>query len=107
KNPYGVLPVVKLGNLTPLASDTDRQKRIEEFVRTFASIVIRQSDGAASQVPVIQPGDPDAADKLDAILKLNPVSRRLEISEALSDDARALGCAYVTSEEHPAATYLG
>lgn len=109
KNPYGVLPIVKLGNLSPLASDTDRQKRIEEFVRSFASIVIRQSDGAASQVPVIQPGDPDAADKLDAILKLNPVSRRLEVSAVFVEDysIRALGCAYVTSETHPAATYLG
>jgi hypothetical protein len=106
KNPYGVLPVVKLGSLAPLASDTDREKRIEEFVRNFASVVIRQSDGAAVHVPVIQPGDPEAADKLEAILKLNPVSRRLEVAEVLSDDAKALGCAYVTSEAHPAATYF-
>ena len=94
KNPYGVLPVVKLGNLTPLATDTDKQKTIESFVRNFALIVGFQAQGAAVNVPVIEPGDPDAADKLEAILKLNPVSRRLEVAEALSDDARALGCAY-------------
>jgi len=107
KNPYGVLPVVKLGNLTPLAGDTDHQKRIEAFVRNFALIVGLQAQGAAVNVPVIEPGDPEAANKLEAILKLNPVSRRLEVAEVLSDDARALGCAYVTSQQHPAATYLG
>ena len=108
KNPYGVLPVVKLGNLTPLASDTDRQRRIEEFVRNFALIISNQSQGAAASVPVIQPGDSDAAEKLEAILKLNPVSRRLEVLAVMVEDysVRALGCAYVTSEAHPAATYL-
>ena len=103
----GFFPVVKLGNLTPLASDTDHQKRIEAFVRNFALVLGLQAQGASVHVPVIEPGDPRAADKLEAILKLNPVSRRLEVAEALSDDTRALGCAYVTSEEHPAATYLG
>ena len=100
-------PVVKLGNLTPLASDTDDQKRIEAFARNFALVLGLQAQAASVHVPVIEPGDPGAADKLEAILKLNPVSRRLEVAEALSDDTRALGCAYVTSEEHPAVTYLG
>jgi hypothetical protein len=109
KNPYGVLPVVKLGDLTSLASDTDNRNRIEEFVRNFALIVNNQSQSAAANVPVIEPGDPDAVDKLEAVLKLNPVSRRLEVLAVMVEDytVRALGCAYVTSEAHPVATYLG
>jgi hypothetical protein len=106
KNPYGVLPVVKLGALAPLASDTDRQQRIEAFMRNFALIVGTEAQSAASSVPVIEPGDPDAADKLEAILKLNPVSRRLEVGTVLQHGAKALGCAYVTSDAHPAAAYL-
>ena len=60
-------------------------------------------------MPVIEPGDPEAVDKLEALLKLNPVSRRLEVLAVMVEDytVRALGCAYVTSEAHPVATYLG
>ena len=109
KNPYGVLPVVRLRDLSSLASDTDNQKRIEEFVRNFALIVNNQSQSAAATVPVMEPGDPEAVDKLEAILKLNPVSRRLEVLAVMVEDytVRALACAYVTSEAHPVATYLG
>ena len=52
------LPVVKLRDLTSLASDTDNRKRIEEFVRNFALIVNNQSQMLAANVPVIEPGDP-------------------------------------------------
>lgn len=107
KNPYGILPVVALERLDPLSSDTDTEKRIEEFVRNFAGVLGSQAEAAAdSLVPVIRPGDPDATTKLEAILKLNPVSRRVEVGTVGKNDLKALGCAYVTSKAHPAETYL-
>ena len=107
KNPFGVLPVTALAGLTPLASDGDHVNRIEGFIRDFAAVIVDQSQPAADAlVPLIEPGDPQAADKLDAILKLNPVSRRIEVSTVGQSDARALGCAYVTSAAHPVADYL-
>jgi hypothetical protein len=108
KNPYGILPVVHLESLKPLSSDADTAKRIEAFVRTFAGTLGAAAEAAAdTAVPVLRPGDPDAATKLETILKLNPVSRRVEVATAGRDDFRALGCAYVTSPAHPVAVYLG
>lgn len=107
KNPYGILPIVDLNGLTPLSGDTDSEKRIEEFVRSFATELGAMGEAAAdATVPVLRPGDPDAAAKLEAILKLNPVSRRIEVGTAGRNDAKALGCAYVTSNAHPAKQYL-
>ena len=106
KNPYGVLPVLDLASVSPLSSDSKNEERIEGFVRTFARIVVNVANATAAQsVPVIQPGDPESAAKLEAILELNPVSRRLEVGTGGSE-AHALGCAYVTSQEHPVEQYL-
>ena len=107
KSPYGVLPLTHLGKLTPLASDTDNEKRIETFVRDLAMVVGQESQAAAqATVPVLQPGDPDAETKLEAILKLNPVSRRLEVNTVGFPDARGIGCPYVTGAAHPVLEYL-
>jgi hypothetical protein len=106
KNPYGILPIIKLGGLSALASDTDRQQRIEAFLRDFSMIVIQQSQAAAAAVPVLEPEDPDGAAKLEAILKQNPVSRRLSVSTVGQSGFKALGCAYVTNKTHPVSVYL-
>ncbi len=107
KSPYSVLPLVQLDGMTPLASDTDNEKRIETFVRDFAMAVGRESQTAAqATVPVLQPGDPDAERKLEVILKLNPVSRRLEVNTVGFPDARGIGCPYVMSAAHPVLEYL-
>ena len=108
KNPYGVLPVIDLDGLTRLASDTDTEASIEAFIRNFATTIINASQAAAdATVPVLQPGDPNAEAKLEAILKLNPVSRRVEVATVGTQDVQALGCSYVTNNTHPAAQYLG
>jgi hypothetical protein len=107
KNPYGVLPIVDLDALGTLASDTETEQRIEGFVRDFAAVVGKEAAASAdATVPVLQPGDPDAAPKLEAILKVNPVSRRLDVGTVGANDVRALGCAYVTSTAFPVAQYL-
>jgi hypothetical protein len=55
---------------------------------------------------VIAPGDPDVADKLQEILKLNPVSRRLDVADTGSDATKALGCAYVANTDWQPTDYL-
>ena len=60
KNPYGVLPIVDLASLVPLASDSADEKKIETFVRDLARIGIATARLAASSLPVIAPGDQDA-----------------------------------------------
>ncbi|RWC50480.1 MAG: hypothetical protein EOS55_00670 [Mesorhizobium sp.] len=107
KNPFGVLPVISTAALEPLASDGVNARRIEKFIRDFASLIINQSQRSADAlVPVLQPGDPQASEKLEAILKQNPVSRRIEVSTVGQANAKALGCAYVDSQKHLAAEYL-
>lgn len=107
KSPYGLLPVAVLTDLAPLASDTDAEKQIESFVRGLVSVVEQEAQSSAdATVPVLQPGDPNGSAKLETILKLNPVSRRLEVSTVGVPDSKALGCAYVTSATHPVAEYL-
>ena len=108
KNPYGILPVVDLERLRPLASDGKAERRVEEFIRTFAAVLGAESAAAAdAAVPVLRPGDPDAAATLQSILELHAVSRRVEVGTVGRDDARAIGCAYVSSPSQPAAQYLG
>ena len=107
KNPYGLLPVVHLKSLKPLSSDSKNQRAIEEFVRVYAEVLGDAAQAAAdTTVPVIRPGDLDAATKLEAILKLNPVSRRVDVGTPGQGNFKALGCEYITSQSHPAATYL-
>jgi hypothetical protein len=107
KNPYGLLPVTALGGLKPLASDNANVKKIETFIRDFASLVIDGGQRAADElVPVIEPSDPAAAEKLEDILKQHPVSRRIEVSSAGQADSRVLGCAYVNNDAHPVSQYL-
>ena len=107
KNPYGLLPIIDLDTLGALASDTETQRRIEGFVRDFAKILGTEAEkAAASTVPILEPGDPQATAKLEAILKLNAVSRRVEVGTAGVNDVKPLGCAYVTSVAHPVSQYL-
>jgi hypothetical protein len=107
KNPYGVLPIVHLESLTPLGSDAQTEQTVEAFVRTFAEVLGAQAEAAAdATVPVLHPGDPNAAATLETILKLNPVSRRVDVGTQGQSDFRGLGCPYVTGPVRPAAAYL-
>jgi hypothetical protein len=107
KNPYGVLPVTTVGAIEPFAFDAADDARIDALLKTFL-IAARGAllDPPEAAAPVIAPGDPDIADKLEQILKLNPVSRRLDVADVGSEAMRALGCAYVANSTWQPATYL-
>jgi hypothetical protein len=107
KNPYGILPVTTVGDIEPSAFDTAVEARIDQLIKTFlAAARPALLDPAHAAPPVIAPGDPDVADKLEQILKLNPVSRRLDVADTGSDVTRALRCSYVASAAWQPANYL-
>jgi hypothetical protein len=57
-------------------------------------------------VPVLEPDDPLASDKLDDILRLNSVSRRIDMADTGSGESAALGCPYVAGVDYAPADYL-
>jgi hypothetical protein len=107
KNPYGILPVTPVGEIEPSAFDAADEARIDLLLKTFL-LAARAALLDPTQVapPVIAPGDLDAADKLEQILKLNPVSRRLDVADTGSDATRAPRCPYVASAAWQPADYL-
>lgn len=107
KNPYGILPVTRVSDVEPFAFDTPDEARIDALLKKFLGAArTALLDPAQPPVPVIAPGDPDVADKLQEILKLNPVSRRLDVADTGSDATKALGCAYVANTDWQPTDYL-
>ncbi|HEX2339452.1 MAG TPA: hypothetical protein VHI98_03145 [Vicinamibacterales bacterium] len=107
KNPYGLLPVTRVSDVEPFAFDTADERRIDALLKTFLGTTRNGLlDPSRPPPPVIAPGDPDVANKLAEILKLNPVSRRLDIADTGSPATRALGCPYVASADWQPSDYL-
>lgn len=107
KNPYGLLPVTRVADLESFAFDTPDEARIDALLKKFLDAARGALlDPSLPSPPVIAPGDPDAAAKLAEILKLYPVSRRLDVADTGSDATKALGCSYVASADWQPSAYL-
>jgi hypothetical protein len=105
-NPYGVLPVTRLAELE--ASDKDATDgAMVQFLAEYA-LFLRGALApvADQQVPVITPGDVDAAAKLEQTLKFSSVSRRIDVADRGSSDTAPVGCPYVDHPDHRPANYL-
>jgi hypothetical protein len=107
KNPYGVLPITSVNDLEPSAFDTADEARIDALIKKYLTAT-RDSllDPSRAPPPVIAPGDPDVAAKLGEILKLNSVSRRVDVADTGTDSTKALRCAYVTGADWNPSDYL-
>ena len=73
------------------ACQRHRDRNANRSVRSQLRDRDREQGGktaADATVPVLQPGDPEAETKLEAILKLNPVSRRLEVGTVGTNDVQ-------------------
>lgn len=107
KNPYGILPVTRVADVEPFAFDTPDEARIDGLLKKFLGAArTALLDPAQAPPPVIAPGDPDVAEKLEDILKVNAVSRRLDVADTGSDATKALRCAYVANPDWQPADYL-
>lgn len=112
---YGVLPMTKVAGFE-FATEADLGREEKQVLGTLA-VVARQARDflpgyARSVVPVLKPDDPAASDKLEQILKQNPVSKRIEVydDDVANEEAKAVGCPYVQALRPPAgqdaASYL-
>ncbi len=105
--PYGVLPVSKpkASPQRPVAH-LNSNDAIEQYLQRTSSFargwLLRDSEAGPSP---IQPGDVETSEKLEAALKLSAVSKRVDVSES-QEEARPIGCPYVTHKNHRPAGYL-
>lgn len=107
----GVLPISKISELDPPESGADTAEgKVHDFLKLFATVGRALLPSIADRrVPVIEPGDPDAPDKLFDILGVTRVSKRIDVVDTGANaDPKALGCAYVdgASRRSKAARYL-
>jgi len=94
-NPFGLLPVTPLDELNT-GHDDSTTASVQSFLRGFAAAASRVLPKIAdSALPIIKPGDPAAASKLEAILKTHRVSSRIEVGDHGSSKTASIGCPYV------------
>lgn len=110
---YGLLPLADVAALTPAkdAGFTPDQQRVFGTLSVAAQQAALWLPLVANvAVPVLRPDDPSASDKLEAILKTNPVSKRIDVFDSAADarKPRAIGCPYVqgVAAEKKADSYL-
>jgi hypothetical protein len=108
-NAYGIAPITDVGAYMPAAGADEIEAKVHGFLARYAAIVRQFAPPHAERVvPVIEPGDPAASDKVAQILKTNRTSVRVNIAVEGSEKTSSLGCPYVagaTPSRRPA-TYL-
>jgi|GEM_PF-2847474 len=99
----GILPVTKLLELS-FENDSDDNSIIElknrlKFYAWGQNFLSHYHN--INHSPVIAPGDPEGASKLDDILKQNRVSKRLDVGDTAKDDGKSarIACPYVTGKQ--------
>lgn len=108
QNPYGLLPLTNVAKVAVADTNTNA-KAVQEFLRDYAVFARGMLPTyAETVVPRLEPGDPEAAAKLEALLKNNPVSRRIDVADGGLGSSTSIGCPYVAGVEpqHQPATYL-
>lgn len=112
ENAMGVLPITKIHDFRAAElGQGEAARKVHHFLALYSRFNRAFLPGAADEtVPVIQPADPDSADKLFDILSTTRVSKRLDVSGvgADMDKISGLGCPYVdgTRAQFRAKTYL-
>ncbi len=104
-NAYGVLPITNVLELeSPDAGEVgEEQRNVHDFLRAFSFLSRAFLPGQADRtVPVIEPADPAASDKVEQILKTNRVSTRVDVADVGATTARAVTCPYVTGSAREA-----
>lgn len=106
-NPYGVLPLTDVGALEPHGEPDSVEQAISGVLSTYAAAYLRSEALHAAQVVTrIEPNEPRLADKLEAIFRQLPTSRRLLVAGLGQRDAAPLGCGYVVGPGYEPEEYL-
>lgn len=100
-NAYGILPVSTDDASVIIDNDfDDTERKYANFIRGYANGVgTLLSTGSEARTLRLEPGDPDASDKLIDILKTSQSSRRLDVSDEGADAVAGLACPYVAGKE--------
>ena len=108
----GVLPVTKVFDLQfPDQKVESSEHKVHRFMRLYSTIGRTISSSVfAGKNHIVEPGDPKAAEKLNEILTVNRVSKRIDVYDQKKNDGETspLGCPYVTGPQntHKPAQYL-
>ena len=107
-NPFGMLPMTDVAELE--TEDASRlAASVQGFLKSYAAFARGFLPGyAEGVVPVFTPEDSGAAGKLEAILKSNRVSRRVDVADVGASGTAPIGCPYVAGTTPPTKpeTYL-
>lgn len=100
-NAFGMLPMTDISELA-----TEDASHIATSVRGFLKSYAAFARGllpayAEGLAPVLAPDDAGAAGKLEAILKSNPVSRRVDVADIGAAGTAPIGCPYVAGTTPP------
>lgn len=106
--PFGILPIVAPAQVTAPAGMVESRRRAFGFVSKLGSTGVEALADVALQQPVIEPGATDNRERLDQILRLNAVAKRIDVLDAASEDPkrRAMRCPLVEGPDHAPADYL-
>jgi hypothetical protein len=108
RNAYGVLPVMPLAKPQPAAGTSAESQQAFQFAQTLGLMALENSVSRVANVPVIEPGGTDTAQKFESILRLAPLGHRIDVNQLGADPnaAKRLGCPYVEAAENQPADYL-
>jgi hypothetical protein len=105
-NPFGILPITTVRDLAIDDPDPNTAS-VQTFLKAYAAFAREGLPQYAERVvPVLQPQDPQAAGKIEALLKTNRISRRIDVADAGSSTTAPIGCPYVADsrpQDSPAA----
>lgn len=109
QQPFGVLPIVDPDQVDPPDGMNESQRRVFELVHRLGSTAVQVLREVASQQPVIEPGAADNPDRLERILRLNAVGKRIDVMDVAAQDPkrRGLRCPLVEGPEHSPSDYIG
>jgi len=105
RNAFGMVTITDI-NAIDLEFESDEKKaKVLCFLKKYSEI-LRDFllEHAENVVPVQIPDDPESSEKMDAILKSNRTSVRLDIATAGSEKTNPIGCPYVKgikTKTHP------
>jgi hypothetical protein len=106
-NPYGVLPLTDVGALEPLGEADSAERAISGVLSIYAAEYLRSEAAHAAEAVIrIEPNESRLADKLEAILRQLPTSRRLLVADLGQRETAPLGCSYVVGPGYKAEEYL-
>jgi hypothetical protein len=109
RNPYGIAPVTRLNDLAAQGANPKDAERIRSLLKERCISQKESLIGLADDtVPVVRPGDSDAAETLSQVLSGQRVSARLDVANGGSDEVKPIGCPYVVGKalEHQPTKYL-